>query len=196
MEEEIKIIQEQRKNIFLIFFCTLFIVVVSYLLINSITNKVIETVEDAREEYRPVVRNLNASVGEAGAGVRKIAQSGTDVIDQISKQIPETMVEDVKIKYDASQKEIINEYKGIKSVLEIDYQLLKKELDQLKSDMRRDIDWVKKELVQWRTLIGYIVFAFGLIFAIISIQDILENFRWLISVISGLFKRKEEALSS
>ena len=196
MEEEIKIIQEQRKNIFLIFFCTLFIVVVSYLLINSITNKVIETVEDAREEYRPVIRNLNASVGEAGAGVRKIAQSGTDVIDQISKQIPETMVEDVKIKYDASQKEIINEYKGIKSVLEIDYQLLKKELDQLKSDMRRDIDWVKKELVQWRTLIGYIVFAFGLIFAIISIQDILENFRWLISVISGLFKRKEEALSS
>lgn len=199
MENEIKIIQEKRKNIFLIFFCALFIVVVSYLLVNSIANKVIATVDDARKEYRPVVNNLNASAGEAGAGVRQIAQSGKAVIDQLSDQIPKTMsdsIEGVKREYDTSQGEIIDEYNNIKTVVELDYQLLKEELSQLKSDMRKDIDWVKTELVQWRTLIGYITFAFGLILALISIQDILENSRWFISIISGLFKRKEEKLSS
>ena len=78
----------------------------------------------------------------------------------------------------------------------IDYQQLKEELTQFKVDMRKDIDWVKTELGQWRTLIAWVAFAFGLILTLMSIQDILENTRWFISFVKDTFIRKEEKVAS
>lgn len=183
MQKEIALIHEKRKNIFLLFFCLLFIVIISYLMVNSITNKVIASIEDARVEYRPVIKNLNASAGEAGAGVRQIAQSGQVAIEQFSQQLPKTVA--------SSLAGVKSEYGGFKSTVEIEYQQLKKELVQIKSDMRTDIEWVKAELGQWRILIAWISFVFGLILTLMSIQDILENLRWFISLIKTLFTRKK-----
>lgn len=199
MQEEILLIREKRKNIFLFFFCILFIVIATYLMINSIANKVIATIEDARIEYRPVVNNLNDSAGVAGEGVRQIAQSGQAVIEQFSEQFPKAVsksIENVKNEYGDSQGKVVGEYNSLKAVVDTDYQQLKTELTQLKGDMRRDIDWVKMELGEWRILISWVAFAFGLILTLMSIQDILENSRWFISFIKETFKSKQDETSS
>ena len=199
MDQEIILIREKRKNIYLLFSSFLFIIVATYLMINSITNKVIATINDARVEYRPVVKNLNDSAGVAGAGVKEIAESGQAVIKQFSQEIPKTVSDSLagaKKEYDVSQKEVVHEYQDLKSVVTIDYQQLKQELTQFKVDMRKDIDWVKTELGQWRTLIAWVAFAFGLILTLMSIQDILENTRWFISFVKDTFKRKEEKIAS
>lgn len=191
MQEDIILIREKRKNIVLIFLCTLFIVVISYLMLNSIANKVIATVEDARLEYRPIVDNLNASAGVAGAGVKEIAQSGKAVIEKFPETLS-TSISDAKAEYGASQKKVVGEYNSLKSAIEIDYQQLKGELSQLKGDLRKDVDWIKTELAEWRVLITWIAFAFGLILTLMSIQEILENTRWFTSLIIDFFKRKKE----
>jgi hypothetical protein len=77
----------------------------------------------------------------------------------------------------------VGEYTVLKSTMDIEYQQLKQELMQLKSDMRRDVDWAKSELAQWRVMITWISLVFGLILTLMSIQDILENLRWFISLI-------------
>lgn len=195
MQDEITLIHEKRKNIFLLFFCLLFIIAISYLMVNSITNKVITSIEDARTEYRPVVKNLNTSAEAAGAGVRQIAQSGKVAIEQFSEQLPQSVAEsvaDVKKEYASSQGAVVGEYTVLKSTMDIEYQQLKQELMQLKSDMRRDVDWAKSELAQWRVMITWISLAFGLILTLMSIQDILENLRWFISLIKELFTRNKE----
>ena len=86
----------------------------------------------------------------------------------------------------------MGEYQGLKSSLDIEYQELKQELTLLKSEMRTDIAWVKTELGQWRTLIAWISFAFGLILTLMSIQEILENLRWFFSFIKAMFTRRQE----
>lgn len=195
MQEEITLIHERRKNIYLFLLGILFIVVISYLMVNSITDKLIATIEDARVEYRPMVNNLNASAGVAGEGVKQISLKGAEMMDQFSKEFPgavsETMT-GVKEEYDASQQQVVGEYNTLKSVVDTDYQQLKVELTQLKGDMRRDIDWVKTELAEWRVLISWIAFGFGLVLTLMSIQDILENSRWFIGFIKGGFKRREK----
>lgn len=199
MHDEVTLIHEKRKNIFILFFCLLFIVIISYLMVNSITNKVIASIEDARIEYRPVVKNLNASAGEAGAGVRQIAQSGKIAIEQFSEQLPKTVsksITKVQNEYALSQDAVVGEYQGLKSTLDIEYQQLKQELTLLKIDMRADIAWVKTELGQWRILIAWISFAFGLILTLMSIQEILENLRWFISFIKAMFTRRQEKAST
>ncbi|WP_428356786.1 hypothetical protein [Methyloprofundus sp.] len=199
MQDEIALIHEKRKNIFLLFFCLLFIVIISYLMINSITNKVIASIEDARIEYRPMVNNLNASAGEAGAGVKQIAQSGTIAIEQFTEQLPKAISKSINVvqnEYAISQGAVVGEYQGLKSVVDLEYQQLKQELTLLKKDMRADIVWVKTELAQWRILIAWISFAFGLILTLMSIQDILENLRWFISFIKKMFTRRQEKAST
>ncbi len=195
MQEEITLIHERRKNIYLFLVGVLFIVVISYLLVSSITDKLIATIEDARVEYRPMVDNLNASAGVAGEGVKQISLKGAEMMDQFSREFPgavsKTMT-GVKEEYDASQKQVIGEYNTLKSVVDTDYQQLKVELTQLKGDMRRDIDWVKTELAEWRVLISWIAFGFGLVLTLMSIQDILENSRWFIAFFKGVFTKKDK----
>lgn len=202
MEDELQIIKEKRKNILI--FCSglLFIVLLLFFLLNSIANKVIFSLDAAREEYRPLVQAVTNTVGQASENLDTLTGSGVKVLNTFQEEIPQ-LPEKMNISMDEVKKDINQakdgvqmEYLGLKEIVETDYNLLKLELGVLKNDIRNDLTWVKSEVEKWRQLIIFIGSVLGLIIFMTSIQDILENTRWLISFSSDLLKKKKPEIES
>lgn len=197
MENELKIIQEKRKNI-LIFCCgSLLIVLMLYLALNSIANKVIDSIDNVREEYRPLVNEVSKTVGEAGKNLDTLTGSGIEVMDTFKAEIPH-LPEKLSVSVDDAKTGVQLEYSELKQAVESNFSQLKVELSSLKNDVWYEINWMKSEVEKWRQLLIFISTVIGLIVFLTSVQDILENTRWLCSFVGGYFdkkaKRKKELI--
>jgi len=201
MEQELIIIQEKRKNILIFLAGSSLIVLTLFFLLDTITDKLIESVDNIREEYRPVVNQVATTVGEAGENLHTLTGSGVKVMDTFTEEIPQLpdkialTVDSVKTDFNETKSGIVQEYAELKKAVNADYSLLKMELNSLKNDVRKDVEWLKSEVEKWRQLIIFIGTLIGFIVFLTSIQDILENIRWAWTLIAGFFnkKRKNEA---
>jgi hypothetical protein len=201
MEQELLIIQEKRKNILILLAGSLLVVFTLYFLLDSITDRLIESVDKVRTEYRPVVNQVATTVDEAGKNLNTLTGSGVKVMNTLTEEIPHlpdkmaVTVDSVKTDLNEAKSGIVQEYAELKKTVNTDYSLLKLELNLLKHDVRRDVEWIKSEVEKWRQLIIFIGSLIGFIVFLTSIQDILENIRWAWTLIAGFFNkdRKKEA---
>lgn len=190
MEEELIVIREKRKNILIAFFAGLVLVFTLYLFLNSIANRIIGTVERVRGDYKPILTEVADTVSTATDDLNVLTGSGVNVLDTFTKEMPDKLAESVDVvrsDYNKTSEEFRHEYGTLKNALEIQFGLFKAELATLKNDVRNDIDWMKGEVEKWRKLIIFVSSVIGIIVFLTSLQDILENLRWLLSFVSGLF---------
>jgi YbbR domain-containing protein len=189
MQDELKIIQEKRKNIFLFCGGSLLIVLMLYLALNSIANKVIYSIDSAREEYRPLVREVSRTVGEAGKNLDTLTGSGVEVMEAFKTEIPK-LPDKLSVSVDDAKTGVKNEYTELKHSVEANVSLLKAELYSLKKEVRQEVSWFKLEVERWRQLLIFISSVIGFIVFLVSIQDILENIRWLCSLVGSYFDKR------
>jgi hypothetical protein len=189
MQDELKIIQEKRKNIFLFCGGSLLIVLMLYLSLNSIANKVIYSIDSAREEYRPLVRDVSRTVGEAGKNLDTLTGSGLEVMETFKTEIPK-LPDKLSVSVDDAKTGVQKEYTELKHSVEANVSLLKAELYSLKKEVREEVSWFKLEVERWRQLLIFISSVIGFIVFLVSIQDILENIRWLCSLVGSYFDKR------
>ena len=195
MTEELEKIKAKRVTIYLIFSFSMIILLAAFYIADSMMTRY----ESSLVAFKPLANSLKGALGESGEGVKEISKSGVRVLDTLSKEIPNIQgnVEKssiaIKKEYKVVESKLIGEYIDAKHVVKTDYNDFKIELKQYKNKIDNDIVWLKTEIENWRQLIIIISFVLGLIITLISVKDILENIRWLLTF-TGLFKAKNTDL--
>lgn len=195
METELIIIREKRKNIALFFVAGLVLILVLYLALNSIANRILGTVDRVRGDYHPLLTNVADTVSSATDDLNALTDSGVNVLNTFSSEMPDKFADSVKLvrgDYNQTKTDIRSEYGTLKHTLEVNIGHFKDEFKAFKTDVRKEIDWTKTEIEKWRKLLLYVSSIIGTIVFLTSLQDILENLRWLLSFFRSLFKASKD----
>jgi hypothetical protein len=193
MSEELEKIKARRVNIYLVFSLTMIILLAAFYIADSLMTRY----ESSLIAFKPLAKSLKGALGESGEGVKEISKSGVKVLDALSNEIPniqnnvDKSSKAIKNEYKELESQLIGEYKNAKADVISDYRQFKIELKNYKNKIDNDIIWLKTEIENWRQLLIIISIVLGLIVTLISVKDILENIRWLLTF-TGLFKAKNK----
>lgn len=176
MSDTIEIVKEKRKNIFFLFLCSLIFLLVFYLILDKAIGRIETSISSIKDQYKPLVDIFNNTLISSGKGIEKLSNSGVQVLNKAAVEIPRI------------SEAISDSVKELRS----DYAELKSELTVLRKDIREDISWLKLEIKKWRRLVVLISVIIGLIAILTSINDILANLKWLLSLISSEKKPRKK----
>lgn len=191
MSKQLETIKAKRVNIYLMFSLAMIFLLAAFYIADSMMTRY----ESSLLAFKPLAKSLKGALGESGEGVKEVSQSGVKVLDALSTEIPNIQShvkkssKAIKDEYKQVESKLIGEYNSVRTVAITDYSEFKIELKKYKNKIDKDIVWLKSEIENWRQLIIIISSVFGIILTLISVKDILENIRWLLTF-TGLFKAK------
>ena len=187
MTDQIEAIRAKRINILILFagiFLSIFLV---FIIVDSALSRLESLVSRAQTDYKPLANKSIEVLETSKLGIDKISESSARAIDTISPQIPsiahalDRSLDSVKDEYADTKKQINADYQDFKSTLKLEFQELKEDKKWVKSQ----IEEFQSELQTWRNLTFISISIFGAIMFLSSIQSILENVRWFISLFSS-----------
>lgn len=194
MTDQIDAIRAKRTNILILFagiFLSIFLV---FIIVDNALSRLESLVTQAQTDYKPIANKSIEVLESSKSGIDKISESSARAIDTISPQIPNIThalnrsLDSVKDEYDDTKKQINADYQDFKSTLKIEFQELKED----KKWVKGQVEEFQSELQTWRNLTFISIAIFGAIMFLTSIQSILENGRWFISLF--LRNKREEPL--
>ena len=192
MTDQIDAIRAKRINILILFagvFLSIFLV---FIIVDNALSRLESLVSRAQTEYKPIANKSIEVLETSKSGIDKISESSARAIDAISPQIPnithviDRSLDSVKDEYADTKKQFNSDYQDFKSTLKLELQELKEDKKWVKSQVEN----FQSELQTWRNLTFISIAIFGAIMFLSSIQSILENARWFISLF--LSKKQEQ----
>ena len=192
MTDQLDAIRAKRINILILFagiFLSIFLV---FNIVDNALSRLESLVSRAQTEYKPIANKSMEVLETSKSGIDKISESSAKAIDAISPQIPsiahtiDKSLDSVKDEYADTKKQINADYQDFKSTLKLEVQELKED----KKWVKNQVEEFQSELQTWRNLTFISIAIFGAIMFLSSIQSILENARWFISLF--LSKKQEQ----